>query len=45
LSLKYPGKNLKRAPITPRTPKKDEGEGVAKKKNKKKKKRLPKGWN
>ncbi|XP_023323895.1 signal recognition particle subunit SRP72 isoform X1 [Eurytemora carolleeae] len=39
------GKNLKRAPITPRTPKKDEGEGVVKKKNKKKKKRLPKNYN
>ena len=33
------------APITPKTPKKDEGEGVIKKKNKKKKKRLPKNYN
>jgi len=39
------GKSLKRAPITPKTPKKDEGEGVVKKKNKKKKKRLPKNYN
>lgn len=39
------GKTLKRAPITPKTPKKDEGEGVVKKKNKKNKKRLPKNYN
>jgi len=39
------GKSLKKAPITPKTPKKDEGEGVVKKKNKKKKKRLPKNYN
>jgi len=38
------GKSLKKAPITPKTPKKDEGEGVVKKKNKKKKKRLPKNY-
>jgi len=35
------GKSLKKNPMTPRTPKKDE-EGVVKKKSKKKKKRLPK---
>jgi len=42
------GKNLKRAPITPKTPKKDESagdpSGVVKKNKKKRKKRLPKNY-